>query len=229
MAKKMGLPLGRLQSGCNANDITARVMKTGAFHKSEKMLKTLSDAINIQIPYNFERLLYYLTDEDDKQVALWMADVDSRQKLDLPQDWLQKMKSEFDARSATDEEMCTVLQKVYKEHDYLIDPHTAVALVAAEKLGHSLGKGENAKDVTAVLSTASPCKFEESVTIATDKETWQMYKDSKDFPEEARKIEMRPEKNLVEYKATLPTLSENQTAWEATARDLLTKLRSASS
>lgn len=49
MAKLMGLPLGMISNGVNINDITDRVMKTGKFHKSDAMEKTLSDAINIQL------------------------------------------------------------------------------------------------------------------------------------------------------------------------------------
>lgn len=49
MAKKMGVPLGKLCAGTNINDITFRVMETGKFHKSERMERTLSEAINIQL------------------------------------------------------------------------------------------------------------------------------------------------------------------------------------
>jgi threonine synthase len=49
MAKLMGVPLGKLCSGVNINDITHRVMQTGKFHKSQAMEKTLSEAINIQL------------------------------------------------------------------------------------------------------------------------------------------------------------------------------------
>ena len=49
MAKQMGVPFGYLCSGTNINDITYRVMKTGKFHKSDKMERTLSEALNIQL------------------------------------------------------------------------------------------------------------------------------------------------------------------------------------
>jgi hypothetical protein len=49
MAKKMGLPLRLMCAGVNANDITHRAFQNGEFHKSPKMIKTLSDAINIQL------------------------------------------------------------------------------------------------------------------------------------------------------------------------------------
>jgi threonine synthase len=49
MGKLIGVPLGHLCSGVNINDITHRVMESGQFHKSDAMLRTLSDAINIQV------------------------------------------------------------------------------------------------------------------------------------------------------------------------------------
>ncbi len=49
MAKKMGIPIGKLCAGVNINDISHRVIDSGKFHKSAKMEKTLSDAINIQV------------------------------------------------------------------------------------------------------------------------------------------------------------------------------------
>lgn len=49
MAKRMGVPLGMMCSGVNVNDILYRTIKIGEFHKSSKMEKTLSDAINVQL------------------------------------------------------------------------------------------------------------------------------------------------------------------------------------
>ena len=49
MAKQMGIPLGTFGSGVNMNDITYRVIRTGQFHKSQVMEKTMSEAINIQL------------------------------------------------------------------------------------------------------------------------------------------------------------------------------------
>ncbi len=56
MAKKMGLPIGTLCAGVNINDITHRVIDGGKFHKSERMEKTLSDAINIQVVRTLDKM-----------------------------------------------------------------------------------------------------------------------------------------------------------------------------
>ncbi|CAK0904693.1 unnamed protein product, partial [Prorocentrum cordatum] len=71
MSKLMGLPVRKLIAGVNSNDITHRTISSGDFSRSERMEKTLSDAINIQVPYNMERILYYLTGEDAAQTAAW--------------------------------------------------------------------------------------------------------------------------------------------------------------
>ena len=49
MARQMGLPLRRLCAGVNANDVTHRVVSTGRMERAPTMLKTLSEAINIQL------------------------------------------------------------------------------------------------------------------------------------------------------------------------------------
>ena len=61
------------------------------------------------------------------------------------------------AFSINKEETVNYIKKVYDEHQYLIDPHTAVAYGAYEALKSQLvGK-------TVVVSTASPYKFLETV------------------------------------------------------------------
>ena len=61
LAKICGLPIARFVGSVNINDITHRVFSKGEFHIEEEMFKNLSEAINIQAPYNFERVLYWST------------------------------------------------------------------------------------------------------------------------------------------------------------------------
>lgn len=233
MAKNMGVPIGMLCAGTNVNDITYRVMQTGEFHKSESMKKTLSDAINIQVvrccdfgaflvirllttflqPYNFERLLYYLTDGDDSRVKEWMTSMEKTTKLDLDPSWLARLQREFRAARITDEVMCETTRMMQENYGYTIDPHTAVAVAAAESLGYSLSS--SMKVPVAVLSTASPCKFEESVTVALGVEEWKAYFES-GFPESGKAIMTREE---IE-----PTIYAQGTDWESLARGIVAEL-----
>jgi threonine synthase len=196
-------------------------MTTGKFHKSPAMLPTLSEAINVQMPYNFERLLFFLTQRNHKLVKEWMTEVDETQKLDLDQQWVNKLAQDFQSARVTDEEMCETVRYCQSEFDYLADPHTAIALCAAEKLGYKLKQSE--PTATALLATASPCKFQESMVVAIGQEEWDKYMKN-DFPASARGILEQEEVPPTIYRATGGTLEETQAEWEKLARKIMTEL-----
>jgi len=224
IAKKMGVPIGILCVGVNINDISHQAIQTGKFHKSACMEKTLSEAINIQVPYNFERLLYYLTDEDNALVKTWMDAMDSTEKLDLDDSWHKKLQTEFKSARITDDELCATMRSVQKEFNYLMDPHTTVAVAAAEKLGYRLSD-ESDGSVNgrpfAILSTASPCKFEESVTFAIGEEGWQQFFSSH-FPERAKAVLEKCEAPPILYSwIEGANICYVQEQWERQARDII--------
>ena len=165
-------------------------------------------------PYNFERLLYYLTDCNGALVNEWMTTVDKASKLDLDASWLARLQREFCAARVTDEFMCETIRNVGQNYGYTVDPHTAVAIAAAESLGYDLSKPQQDTPV-AILSTASPCKFQESVTVALGQEGWKEYA-AKDFPESAKAV---MDKEEIE-----PILYRHGEDWEAMARDIVNNL-----
>eukprot|EP00977_Amphora_coffeiformis_P023384 scaffold13191_cov178-Amphora_coffeaeformis.AAC.5 len=220
MCACMGIPIGTFVAGVNINDISHRLFQSGAFHRAEMMHRTLSEAINIQVPYNAERLFYYLTDGNAVLIKEWYHQMDTTQKLDLPRQFLTKLQGRFQSARVTDVRMCNTLLRVYQSYKYLADPHTAVALDAAHQLGYD---DVDRDSPVAVLSTASPCKFEESVTAAVGPEAWQTYVDSKVFPPLAKALLDKAEIKPIRYKA-LASLEESQVAWEAQARQLLAEL-----
>jgi len=218
MAKKMGLPLGRLVAATNSNDITHRTISAGEFHRSESMEKTLSDAINVQMPYNMERIFYYLTGEDHSLVSAWMQETERSGQLTLPATWLTKMQEEFSSSRVDDETMCAAVRAAVEQHGYLADPHTAVALAAAWRL---YGEGNTSKVPAVVMATASPCKFQVAITEAVGAARWSAYLASTDFPKEARAVLSASEGpcGLLKSKGSLVA---SQDAWEADVRRLLT-------
>ena len=242
MAKQMGLPVTKLIACTNVNDISHRVIQTGQYIKSPHMIKTLSEAINVQLPYNFERLLFYLTNQNHDLVAAWMTQVEEdpdairgRNQFLLSSDWLTRLQQEFDSASVTDEEMCETIRYFQQEYQYVPDPHTAVALCGARKLGYTQKRSEgvgttreqtnnnnNAKKATAILATASPCKFQETMMIALGEEGWLNYAQSDRFPLAAKRYLEANEVSPILYAADPDkTLQENQAVWEQKARQLL--------
>lgn len=218
MAKRMGLPIRRLVAGVNENDITHRTFSAGEFHRSDRMEKTLSDAINIQVPYNMERIFYYLTDEDAPTVASWMTEMEKSAKFTLPPQWLAKLQETFGSRRVDDTAMCAAVRHVLDRHSYLADPHTAVALATAWDV-----YGEEPSPAACpvvVLATASPCKFEASITEAVGTERWAEYTRGPQFPEAARTVLATPERPYARL-AGCGSLLKSQDAWEAEVRRML--------
>jgi hypothetical protein len=117
-------------------------------------------------------------------------------------------------------------RKALQVHKYLPDPHTAVALSAAWGL---YGEGQlntGSTPPVLVLATASPCKFEESITVAIGADGWKKYSGSQDFPAAARAVlqaSERPSERLVAQ----GSLEASQNSWEQTVRGWLNEARPA--
>jgi threonine synthase len=222
MAKQMGVPLGYLCAGVNINDITNTVFQTGVIQKTdEPMQETLSEAINIQLPYNLERLLFYLTDGNHQQVREWYTSLDSSRRVDLNTEWLTKLQSEFRSARVTDGELCSTLKETLKKYMYLADPHTGVAFAAAKQFGYL---EKSSQSTVCLLATASPSKFQKSMTVALGSSTWEDYEQNS-FPERGKETLKKPEKPPFVYKAVPgDTLEVNQVRWEQMSRKLIEAL-----
>jgi threonine synthase len=180
IAKNCGLPVGMITAATNANDITHRCFSAGDFSKSEAMAKTLSDAINIQVPYNMERLLFFASGSDHSKIAELYKGMEETDSIQIDADFLAKLKTEFRSARVDDDAMCEAMRDYKRDHDYLCDPHTAVAVGAAKSLGYySPGSSP-----VCIMATASPCKFEESVTIAVGEEIWKEYRTGPSYPKD---------------------------------------------
>jgi threonine synthase len=161
------------------------------------------------------------------EIKDWMTKVDSTSKNDVTLDWLTKLQQEFRSERITDDEMCATIRELRDEFHYMIDPHTAVAFAAASKLGYYNNTNGNAQPVI-LLSTASPCKFQESVTVAIGEAGWQEYFNSELFPPRARAVLEREELEPCLCKAQESvSLEENQQRWERQALSIICDLGSA--
>lgn len=218
MAKRMGLPVRKFVAGVNPNDITHRTISRGEFHRSDHMKKTLSDAINIQTPYNMERIFYYLTEENPDRVTAWYRDMQLTGRFTLPAPWLAKLQETFSSARVDDEAVCGAIRRALERHGYLSDPHTAVALAAAWELYGE--KPQNSAPPVVVLSTASPCKFEEAMCVAIGAKRWSEYADSPSFPKAARAVLQAPELPPTMLQRA-GSLLESQGVWESEVRHAL--------
>ena len=131
VAKRMGLPIGRLRVATNVNDILARTLASGAYEVRE-VHETTSPSMDIQVSSNFERLVFEATDRDSAAVRGLMASLGQSGRFVLPAAALRSIREQFDAGRADEDEVNAAIRAAWRESGDLIDPHTAVAVAVSE-------------------------------------------------------------------------------------------------
>ncbi|KAG0707870.1 Threonine synthase-like 2 [Chionoecetes opilio] len=91
IAQRMGLPI-TLVAGVNTNNIVARTLDTGDFSVEGNVMPSLAPAMDIQMPYNVERLLFLYAKGDTGRVKKLMEEFESRGRVQIPKDVLEAMK-----------------------------------------------------------------------------------------------------------------------------------------
>jgi len=161
LARAMGLPIQRLVIGTNSNDILARYMTSGEMAIGPVMA-SLSPSMDIQVASNFERLLFELKGRNGAAVAGDLRAFRERGALPADEQGWRRARELFTAHKVDDTLTLATIGETYRRTGRLIDPHTAVAVAAAQ----AETSRENASPVIA-LATAHPAKFPEAVAQAT--------------------------------------------------------------
>jgi threonine synthase len=129
LAKQSGLPIGHFIAACNANDVFTNYTKDGNYHP-RPAIPTLSNAMDVGNPSNFERILAIFK-HDHKKVCEAISSV-----------------------SVSDVETLSTIKAVYENFQHVLDPHAAVAYRA---LNNHLMERPEQKGL--ILGTAHPVKF----------------------------------------------------------------------
>jgi threonine synthase len=141
-AWRWGLPVAGFIAATNVNDVVPVYLRTGRFDPRPSA-HTLSNAMDVGNPSNFERLLQIFQGE-----------------------W-ERMASMIEGRSVTDERTLETMRQVHDAHGVLLDPHTAVGYAAARDHVEAVQRMGAEAGPVIVLSTAHPSKFSDIVQRAT--------------------------------------------------------------
>ncbi len=191
LARAMGLPIQKLTIASNKNDILARCVTTGTYTMTG-VTPTHSPSMDIEISSNFERLLFDLFDRDGAALAGAMAEFRRTKTLTLTPAQHADFTRIFAAHAVDDAGTLAQIKTTYEATGYLLDPHTAVGVVATEHfslplrgrvgvgasgapseihnapLPASPRRGEGLlPGITITLATAHPAKFPDAVREAT--------------------------------------------------------------
>jgi len=157
-AMRMGLPIERLLVATNQNAILANALNDGVYACGD-VHRTLSPSMDIQVASNFERALFEASGRDADWIVRAMAEFAATRRLQLPDSVLKNLRARYCASSVNDAQTLAAIARVHGQHGRLIDPHTAVAVAAADQF--------DTKAPIVVLSTAHPAKFPDAVRKAT--------------------------------------------------------------
>ena len=140
MAHGWGMKNKGFIAATNINDVVPEYLKSGAFNPRASKL-TLSNAMDVGNPSNFERMLEIFEESHEK-----MSDLIAEEVI-------------------TDSETKETIKMLLNERNYECDPHTAVGYLASKRW---LEKNPASADTGIIsLSTAHPGKFTEVFEEAT--------------------------------------------------------------
>ncbi|MFY0630903.1 MAG: threonine synthase [Flavobacteriaceae bacterium] len=157
LARKMGLPIKYLVAANNQNACLHRIFSEGYFSK-EAIIETPSSAIDILIPYNFWRFLYFAVDQDAERIKEWMNSLATNGTVSFDKETFENYSKGFLSNSASDNDTLNLIHEIYTKESYLLDPHGAVSLHATDVLKEKLGE-----EKLICLATAHPAKFPEVI------------------------------------------------------------------
>ena len=140
-AAQWGLPVAGFLAATNRNDVVPRYLDSGELipHLS---FATLSNAMDVGDPSNFERIL-----------ARWDRDHAA-------------VGAHLRGCAVSDADTLATMRDVHRRDGRLVDPHTAVGIAAARRLRPSTADGADQPPLV-VLATADAGKFPETVRRAT--------------------------------------------------------------
>ena len=177
VAKKMGLNIKKLIVATNQNNILQRCIVSGEY-KPSKVVQSFSPSMDIQVASNFERILFYLCEENSENLSKLMDNLKNKGYFKLSNKQLKNLKDYFSASSCSEEETIKIIKNIYNKFNYLIDPHTATGT-------KPLLDSEYKKDSCFCFETAHPSKFPTAILKAINIKP--------QFPENFKTIENKNE------------------------------------
>ncbi|KAG9782594.1 Threonine synthase [Exophiala dermatitidis] len=212
-ALRMGLPIAKLIIATNENDILHRFWQTGSYSKKQKpaaephegikqdgaqahedgVKETYSPAMDILVSSNFERLLWHLCLEREREVNPntkfeesvrvaggkingWFHELKTTGSFTVDKEILAKARAIFGTHRVSNPETLDAIRSCYRgeaisKKGYVLDPHSAIGVAAS--LREIEAAGQTGGIPTVSLATAHPAKFAGAVELAL--------KDEKDF------------------------------------------------
>ncbi len=167
VARRMGLPIGKLIVATNENDVLDEFFRTGRYRvrAASEVRATSSPSMDISKSSNFERYVFDLVGRDAAKLkALWDR-LERSGVLDLSrtEHFGRVADTGFVSGSSRHADRLATIRRVWKDYGVMIDPHTAD--------GVKVGLEHREEGVPLVcMETAKPAKFAETIREAVGRD-----------------------------------------------------------
>jgi threonine synthase len=159
LASVSGLPVNHFIAACNSNDVFTRYMDSGEYAPNAS-IQTISNAMDVGNPSNFARILEIFDNNFDE------------------------IRKHMSSSAFSDAQTEEIISTVFKEFNYILDPHTAVAYGGLQKW---LERNKGQKGI--IVSTAHALKFPSVVEKITGKKI--------EIPRHVEKIMQSEKKSII--------------------------------
>ena len=155
LVQQMGVPIHGFRVATNQNDILHRLFSTGTY-RLDAVAPSVAPSMDIQVASNFERFLYYAVGRDCAKV---------REIMQTFKGTGEYVFDDFDGGTfsssrTNDTEISAIIQQVYEDFGYTVDPHTACGFKRDAEVSHP----------ELILATAHPAKFPDTIHQAISQE-----------------------------------------------------------
>ncbi|ELW72990.1 threonine synthase-like 1 [Tupaia chinensis] len=134
-AKMMGIPIRKFICASNQNHVLTDFIKTGHYDLRErKLAQTFSPSIDILKSANLERHLHLMANKDGQLMTKLFNQLESHHHFQIENMLVEKLQQDFVADWCTEGECLAAINSTYNTSGYILDPHTAVAKVVADRM-----------------------------------------------------------------------------------------------
>lgn len=161
-AYKMGLPIAKLVTASNHNNILYRFFRDNDM-RLEQVKPSHSPSMDIQISSNFERLLYDLCDCDGEKTTNYIHNLRKNGDMALDSKLYRECRQLFDGTYCDDAQTLAEVKRHYDETGIVIDPHSAIGVAGGREI---LAQENNDDMVMVSIATAHPAKFNDAIDQA---------------------------------------------------------------
>ncbi len=159
-AREMGVPIGRLICASNSNNVLTDFLCTGVYDRNRTFYNTMSPSMDIlDLLQPGAAALLPCPTTTTRRCAGYMEELARSGRYEVSARGQGQAGEAFRRRFLRRRQTPKVIGRMWKEHRYLIDPHTAVAFDVLDQYRRDTGD----TTPTVVVSTASPFKFCDSV------------------------------------------------------------------